>query len=375
MKRKWWQRKRTMLMGVPMLFFVSGGIFLNSSPEFGGTHSAMDKKRYAASANHVSGKFQNILPTDMSMSARDMAKTMYDFMKGADDLAPKNKIPVLHPDSALIASPPEAARLVWFGHSAFLLQIDGKNILIDPMFGPVPAPHPWLGKARFTDGLPLEIAQLPMIDAMLISHDHYDHLDYGSIKALNAKTREFYVPLGVGAHLRAWGIEESRIHEMDWWDEADLGSLHFAFTPSRHFSGRGISDRFATLWGSWVIQGKQDSIYFSGDSGYGPHFKEIGAKYGPFDFAMMECGQYNEKWPLIHMMPEETAQAAVDLGAKAMMPIHWGTFVLAMHSWTDPVERVTKRADELGMPVITPRIGDVITMDALAGFRERWWEG
>lgn len=136
-----------MLMGVPMLFFVSGGIFLNSSPEFGGTHSAMDKKRYAASANHVSGKFQNILPTDMSMSARDMAKTMYDFMKGADDLAPKNKIPVLHPDSALIASPPEAARLVWFGHSAFLLQIDGKNILIDPMFGPVPAPHPWLGKA------------------------------------------------------------------------------------------------------------------------------------------------------------------------------------------------------------------------------------
>jgi L-ascorbate metabolism protein UlaG (beta-lactamase superfamily) len=253
--------------------------------------------------------------------------------------------------------------------------MDGKNILIDPMFGPVPAPHPWLGRARFTDGLPLEIAQLPMIDAMLISHDHYDHLDYGSIRALNAKTKEFFVPLGVGAHLRSWGIEASRIHEMDWWDEADHGSLHFAFAPARHFSGRGLTDRFSTLWGSWVIHGKQDSIYFSGDSGYGPHFQEIGAKYGPFDFAMMECGQYNEKWPLIHMMPEETAQAAVDLGAKAMMPIHWGTFVLAMHSWTDPVERVTKRAEELGMPVITPRIGAVVSLDALATFRERWWEG
>ena len=244
------------LFGFPAVLFVVGGIFVNSSPEFGGTHNAMDKERYAASANYKEGKFENLLPTDMSMSARDMAKTMFDMLKGGDNLAPKDKIPVLHPDSALIAETPQAARLVWFGHSAFLLQMDGKNILIDPMFGPVPAPHPWLGRARFTDGLPIEIAELPMIDAMLISHDHYDHLDHGSIQKLNAKTKEFYVPLGVGAHLRAWGIEETRIHELDWWDETAHEGLHFAFTPARHFSGRGVTDRFATLWGSWVVQGK-----------------------------------------------------------------------------------------------------------------------
>ena len=212
-----------------------------------------------------------------------------------------------------------------------------------------------------------------MIDAMLISHDHYDHLDHGSIEALNTRTKEFYVPLGVGAHLRAWGIEEDRIHELDWWEEIDHEDLHFAFAPSRHFSGRGITDRFSTLWGSWVIQGSQDNIYFSGDSGYGPHFAEIGAKYGPFDFAMMECGQYNEKWAEIHMMPEETAQAAVDVGAKVMMPIHWGSFVLAMHSWTDPVERVIKKADELHMPILVPMIGEVITMDSIQPSKEPWW--
>lgn len=178
--------------------------------------------------------------------------------------------------------------------------------------------------------------------------------------------------------VRIIGHGVSKRHASTKWIGGMRPISEVCTSPSRH---RAISLGAASAIVSppcgalGVIQGKQDSIYFSGDSGYGPHFKEIGAKYGPFDFAMMECGQYNEKWPLIHMMPEETAQAAVDLGAKAMMPIHWGTFVLAMHSWTDPVERVTKRADELGMPVITPRIGDVITMDALAGFRDRWWEG
>ncbi len=373
MKKNWFKRKRTYFMGVPSLLFLSGSIFVNSSSEFGSTPNTMDKKKYEASANFNNGKFQNILPTNMSMSARDMATTLYDFVAGGDDLSPKGKIPVLHPDSALITSPPQAARMVWFGHSAFLLQLDGKNILIDPMFGAVPAPHPWLGRARFTDGLPIEIAALPQIDAILLSHDHYDHLDYGSIKALNAKTKEFYVPLGVGSHLRSWGIEESRIHELDWWNEIDHDGIRFALAPARHFSGRGLTNRFSTLWGAWVIHGKQDRIFFSGDSGYGPHFAAIGAKYGPFDFAMIECGQYNEKWADIHMMPEQSAQAAVDVGAKVMMPIHWGSFVLAMHSWTDPVVRVTKRAEELGLPIITPRIGEMIRLDALDQLQNAWW--
>lgn len=334
----------------------------------------MDKQRYASSPNFENGKFKNLLPTSMSMSAKDMAKTIAGFISGGVDRAPKEKIQVLHPDPGLIASPNGSTRLVWYGHSAFLLQIDGKNLLIDPMFGTTPAPYPWMGRSRFTDGLPIAIADLPQIDAILLSHDHYDHLDYRSILALKERTKVFFVPLGVGMHLRAWGVEPARIHELDWWDEIDHEHLHFAFTPARHFSGRGLTDRFSTLWGGWVIRGRKDNIYFSADSGYGPHFAEIGNKYGPFDFAMIECGQYNEKWADIHMMPEESAQAALDVRAKVMMPIHWGSFVLAMHSWTDPVERVTKKADELGMPIITPRIGDVIALDALGAFHERWWQ-
>jgi len=333
----------------------------------------MDKQRYASSSNFENGKFKNLLPTSMSMSVRDMAKMLVEFIGGGEDRAPKEKIHVRHPDPGLIASPTDSTRFVWFGHSAFLMQIDGKNLLIDPMFGPTPAPYPWMGRKRFTDGLPIAIADLPPIDAILLSHDHFDHLDRGSILLLKAKTKEFFVPLGVGKHLRDWGVEASRIHELDWWGEIDFEGLHFAFTPARHFSGRGLTDRFSTLWGGWVIRGKKDNIYFSADSGYGPHFAEIGNKFGPFDLAMIECGQYNEKWADIHMMPEQSAQAAVDARAKVMMPIHWGAFVLAMHSWTDPVERVTKKADELGMRIITPRIGDVITMKGLATFHERWW--
>jgi L-ascorbate metabolism protein UlaG (beta-lactamase superfamily) len=242
------------------------------------------------------------------------------------------------------------------------------------MFGLVPAPHPYLGKERFNSELPIEIENLPQIDAIILSHDHYDHLDYGSIMRLKDKTKIFYVPLGVGVHLESWGIPKERIVEMDWWEEQAFDSLNIIFAPARHFSGRGLSDRFKTLWGSWIVQGKNDNIYFSGDGGYGPHFKEIGEKYGPFDFAMMECGQYDLRWHNIHMLPEETARASKDLNAKLMMPIHWGAFNLALHSWTDPVVRVKAATDKLGMPMITPIIGDKVFYRKEVNYRQSWWE-
>ncbi len=179
--------------------------------------------------------------------------------------------------------------------------------------------------------------------------------------------------MGVGSHFKKWGISDELIHEMNWNDQRSLDSILFTFTPSRHFSGRGLTDRFNTLWGSWVIKGKSENIYFSGDGGYGTHFKEIGSMYGPFDFAMIECGQYNEKWNQIHMMPEESAQAAKDLNAKLMMPIHWGAFSLALHSWTDPVERVIKKATELQIPIITPKIGEKIFFNAPEKYNTEWW--
>jgi L-ascorbate metabolism protein UlaG (beta-lactamase superfamily) len=240
------------------------------------------------------------------------------------------------------------------------------------MLGEVPAPHPWLGGKRFSKELPIEIEQLPQIAAILISHDHYDHLDYESIQKLKDKTGQFYVPLGVGAHFRAWGVPAEKIHELAWWEEINHENLLFAFAPARHFSGRGFT-RNNTLWGSWIIKGPKDNIYFSGDGGYADHFKTIGEKYGPFDFAMLECGQYNPNWAQIHMMPEETVQAAIDVKTKLMMPIHWGAFKLALHPWTDPIERVTKAAQARKMPIIAPKIGQAVYVGATPMAMENWW--
>lgn len=359
---------------VVVLFFVLIiTLFINMSPEFGDMPAKSDKTRYEQSDNYKDGKFVNQTSTSMDMGFVGMAKTLKDFIVGVPNNKPDFELPVEKVDSLTLTEGKDNTRLIWFGHSAFLLQMDGLNILIDPMFGDVPAPHPWLGRKRYSKELPIEIEKLPAIDLIIFSHDHYDHLDYGSIQKLKSKTKKFFVPLGVGAHLKKWGVATEDIQEFDWWDETEHEGLMLAFTPARHFSGRGLTDRFSTLWGSWVIKGKRDNIYFSGDSGYGPHFKEIGEKYGPFDFAMMECGQYNERWSSIHMMPEETAQAAVDINTKMMMPIHWGAFTLALHSWTDPVERLTAKANELGMPILIPVIGSSIQLGSLPATVNKWW--
>lgn len=373
-KRPWFRRTTYALFGFPIALYLTGSFYMNLHPTFGARPSKADAERYSASRQYNGGKFHNAVPTNMDMSAGDFVRVMVQFFKGSPGREPGDKLSVLHPDPIVIAKAQPATRLTWFGHSAFLLQIDSMNILIDPMFGAVPAPHPWLGRARFTEGLPIAVDRLPHIDAIILSHDHYDHLDHGSILALKERTDRFFVPLGVGAHLRLWGVPEEHITEMDWWEEASFRGLELACTPARHFSGRGITDRFTTLWSSWVITGRQDNIYFSGDGGYGPHFAEIGERYGPFDVAMMECGQYNELWHEIHMMPEETAQAAIDVRAERFMPIHWGSFALAMHSWTDPVVRVIAKANELGMPITTPRIGEVIDLASGSWPQGSWWD-
>lgn len=349
-------------------------LFVNLNPQFGGKTSAEKKIVFEKSNNYKDGNFINTNEVSLEMSMKDMGKTLLAYFKSQPNTVPDEVVSVEKIDSLNIASYNDKTRLIWFGHSTFLLQIEDKTILIDPMFGNVPAPHPILGSKRFSKELPIEVEKLPEIDAVLISHDHYDHLDYESIKALKKKVNVFYTPLGVGNHLEAWGVQKDKIIELDWWQEVELEELQLICTPAQHFSGRGLTDRTKTLWSSWIIKSETENIFFSGDSGYAEHFKEIGAKFGPFDFAMIECGQYNEKWPDIHMFPEESVQAGIDLKAKTIMPIHWGAFKLAMHTWIDPVERFSIKAKALNIPIRTPSIGEVIFINDNSINSEIWWK-
>jgi L-ascorbate metabolism protein UlaG (beta-lactamase superfamily) len=366
-----------MLLGIGILsgiVLITTTAFIKISPEFGGKATKEQKELYAKSHNFKEGKFINRDNIQMSMDFKKFVKSMIGYFKPLPNTRPSAEISVQKIDSLNIVQYKDSTRLVWFGHSTFLLQMKGKNILIDPMFGDVPAPHPMLGGKRFSGELPIEIEKLPHIDAVILSHDHYDHLDYGSIRKLKDKVGHFFTPLGVGIHLQEWGVEAGKITELDWWQERNFDDLIFICTPAQHFSGRGVNDRGNTLWASWIIASETENIFFSGDSGYGSHFKEIGDKYGPFDFAMMECGQYNEMWKEIHMMPEETAQAGVDVRANFIMPIHWGAFKLAMHSWTDPVERILEKASDLNIPVLIPRIGEPIYIAEQDITSLKWWD-
>lgn len=351
-------------------------LFIRLNPQFGGKATVEDKLRYQKSEQYDGNIFVNAIETNMDVNWRTMPSVMWKFFTGVKNGRPAENLKVEKvPMEEVQSLEKQWTKVVWFGHSSFLLEIDGKRILLDPMLTEVPAPHPMLGQMRYSKELPITINDIPEVDAVLISHDHYDHLDYKSIKQLKDRVKDFYVPLGVGMHFKAWGVEESRIHELDWWDEINHDGLKFVCTPSRHFSGRGMGDRFHTLWSSWVVQSDSTNIFFSGDSGYGPHFKQIGDKYGPFDFAMMECGQYNEEWSNIHMMPEETAQAGVDVKANRIMPIHWGAFSLALHTWKDPIERVTAKAKELNLEIVAPKIGEVLVLEDSTFTNSDWWKG
>ncbi|OWW25896.1 hypothetical protein B4Q04_09910 [Zobellia sp. OII3] len=357
------------------LLIVAYLLFNNFYPSLGGDVSKERRQDYEVSPQFKDGKFNNSKAVPKDLSFGETLDLAYKFFTTeVKNGRPKEDLEVLKLDSARVAAYKSQTRMVWFGHSSFLLQMEGKNILLDPMFGMVPAPHPWLGDERFNKEMPLDIEKLPQIDAVIFSHDHYDHLDYETILGIKDKVEHYFVPLGLGVHLEAWGISSDKITELDWWQEKELGDITLVCTPAQHFSGRKLNNGQSTLWGSWVVKSVSESIYFSGDSGYAPHFKEIGEKYGPFDLALMECGQYDKMWPDIHMMPEETAQAGLDVRAKKIMPIHWAGFKLALHDWKDPIIRVRKKAIELNVKVIAPRIGQEIMVADSLGTYPNWWK-
>ncbi len=351
---------------------IAGYILVRSYPPLGGKASPTSRQRIDTSPQSKAGKFVNQIPTSMNMDFRGTVKVLVDMVRGNPQSRPQGSLETEKLSPERLRSD-EGATVTWFGHSAVLLRLDGKTIFLDPMLGRAPSPVPMIGGKRYSKRLPIEIDQLPSIDAVIISHDHYDHLDYGTIRKLHGKVRRFIVPLGVAAHLERWGVDASTITEHDWWNELEYEGLKLVCAPARHFSGRNVGNRNSTLWCSWVIAGKQAKVYFSGDSGYGPHFKEIGERFGPFDLTLMECGQYDLRWANIHMLPEETVQAHLDVRGQTMIPIHWGAFTLALHAWTDPVERAAKAARERGASVATPRIGQVMRIGAKEFPAAVWW--
>ena len=247
------------------------------------------------------------------------------------------------------------------GHSTVLIQLDGEYILTDPVFSKRASPVQWAGPKRFHPA-PIAVEDLPPLKAVVISHDHYDHLDKQSIRDLAAITEYFVTPLGVGDILIDWGVDEDQVVQMDWWEELELGSLLIAATPAQHFSGRGVTGRNQTLWASWVILGVQGRLFFSGDTGYFSGFKEIGEHYGPFDITLMEMGAYSPLWQDVHMLPEQGVQAHIDLGGRAMLPIHNSTFNLSTHDWFDPLEQAVALAEARDIHLLTPVIGEAVSI-------------
>lgn len=365
--------KKIMIVTLSVVAVITlvGVTFINVSPQFGADATDLSLERIRKSPNFLNGAFKNSQKTLQNTGFK--WSTIPKFFTDGNNKTPLVDLPIEKLTKAYFSTKLQQPRITWFGHSAAFVELEGLNIFIDPMLGDVPAPHPLLGSKRFQKELPIAIDSLPSIDVVLISHDHYDHLDYGSIVKLKDKVEQFYVPLGIKAHLTSWGVNAAKITEFDWWESINFKGIEFVSTPARHFSGRGVTNRNSTLWCSWVLKSANSSIFFSGDSGYGKHFKEIGSTYGPFDFTMMECGQYNEQWSQIHMTPEETIQASIDVKSNLVMPIHWGSFKLALHSWDDPIVRASAKAKELNIKITTPKVGEAIILNDENYPVDKWW--
>jgi L-ascorbate metabolism protein UlaG (beta-lactamase superfamily) len=327
-------------------------------------------ERIKQSPNYKNNAFQNLSHTDQLSKDTSYAKIMKDSMKKSKRVEPTEGLPFVKTDLENIHS--EEPVIVWFGHSSYLLKINGKTILVDPVFSGNASPFSFMIKA-FKGADEYKAEHMPQIDLLLLTHDHYDHLDYKTLKLLRSKIKQIYCPLGVGSHLEHWGFEESRITELDWWETISFANdIEITAAPARHYTGRTMV-RSKMLWASYVLKTKTHSIYLGGDSGYDSHFKMIGEQYGPFDIALLESGQYNTSWPNIHMMPEETVQASIDLKANILFPIHWAKFALAMHDWDEPIKRVLLKAEELSVKVTTPMIGEPLI---IGKYHETkfWWE-
>jgi L-ascorbate metabolism protein UlaG (beta-lactamase superfamily) len=327
---------------------------------------------YANSEQYVGNRFQNTTPTPATGFVK-VLRILWEFIAHkSSDAVPSAPVPVLALTRAQLDAAPDHS-LFRLGHSTILLKMQGGFWLTDPVFSERASPVQWAGPRRFHEA-PISIEDLPPITGVVLSHNHFDHLDKASILALAAKTEHFVTPLGVGDTLIAWGVDPAKVHQRDWWESVTVAGIKFVATPSQHFSGRGLFDANKSLWASWVMLDGDFRLFFSGDTGYSDAFKTIGKRFGPFDLTLMETGAYDHQWADVHMQPEQTLQAHIDLGGRWLLPIHNGTFDLALHAWYDPFERITTLAEAAHIPLATPRMGERVDMDSVAS-GERWWRG
>ena len=341
----------------------------------GGIPKGKRLQRIQNSPNFSNGIFTNPTPTDLKMPPLIFTKLMWQWLITNSGRKPRQPLPNLPLDLEKIKNHNGSKALIcWLGHSSLLMKFHGKTFLIDPVFGDRVSMFSFFGPKRFKYNHDYCPTQLPEIDAVIFTHDHYDHLDYSLIPFLRKKVTQFIAPLGVGAHLEKWGVSSEMIVEKDWGETFQFDeNITFTCEPTRHFAGRGFVKRFTSLWCSWVVKGTDQQLYLGADSGYYEGFKAIGEKHGAFDLTILECGAYSEFWSAIHMMPEETAQAHLDLNGKALLPIHWAKYDLSIHHWKEPIVRLAKKTREKDIQLLTPQIGETFIVNEEYP-ASSWWE-
>lgn len=349
------------------IIIAAAGLFIALYPSLGSSPSKEQQREYGERTEQFyDGKFHTLEEFHVLVDAKGE--------EGADkaERKPKGSIPV-HKITELPKADTEDLAVTWFGHSTSLLQIHGMTVFIDPVLGDYASPVGFVGAKRMAE-VPMEAENLPEIDLLLISHDHYDHLDYQTIKDIDEKVKAYCVPLGVENHLERWGVDAEKIHTMAWWEELDVNGLKIVSTPGQHYTGRLPWKNNTTLWSGYILQDEYHNVYYTGDTGYGGFFEEIKERYGKPDLMLSEDGQYDPKWPYTHMKPEEVLKAAEDMETKWLLPVHWAGFVLSRHAWDDPVEQLTALAEESDISVATPKIGETVYFAEIEKYQEKWWK-
>lgn len=361
------------IVGLLAALLVAAGFAYLQHPKFGAMPAGDRLAAVVRSPHHGDDGFRNLVDTPMRTGDSSLWANLLSMATDRNpNLRPGQAVPSVKTD--LAALPIEQDVVVWLGHSSYFVQIGGKRVLIDPVFSEDAAPVPHVNTA-FPGSTPYTVADMPAIDYLLITHDHWDHLDHPTAEALLPKVRQVVVGLGLGATLERWGYAANQVHEADWNDVLSLDDgVRIHVLPARHFSGRWLT-RNQTLWVAFALETSARKLFFGGDSGYGPHFRDIGERFGGFDFVALDAGQYDRRWANIHMFPEETAQAADDLGAKALLAGHIGRFSIAAHDWDEPFKRMAAAGSGRNYRLLTPVIGDVVHLDNTTQTFARWWEG